>query len=97
MTQRSPARNEGSVNSPARQRRSAALVAFSLLVAAFGIAAPSPAYAEPGYVSLRDALAASETIAIARVVVLPRHAHFGDGSARGLWGLHAGLQQGLKL
>jgi hypothetical protein len=76
MTQRPLARNEGSVIFPARRRQTAArftaaLSALSLLLALFGIAAPSAAYAKPMSTSFQDAIAASETIAIVRLVELP--------------------------
>jgi hypothetical protein len=75
MTQRPLARN-GFVISPARRRHTAArftaaLSALSLLLALFGFAAPSAAYAIPISTSFQDAIAASETIAIVRLVELP--------------------------
>jgi hypothetical protein len=47
------------------------LGAFSVLIAAFAIATPSPARAKPMSTSFQDAIAASETIAIVRLVELP--------------------------
>jgi hypothetical protein len=85
MTRRRPARIKCFASLRARGRPTiafflAAWPAISLLIIAFGIAAPTRVLAEPGYVSLKDALAASETIAIARVVDLPpHHPHFGEG------------------
>jgi hypothetical protein len=68
-------RSEASANSSPRQRRTVAhfvavLVVFSLLIAAFGIVAPSTVYAKPMSTSFQDAIAASETIAIVRLVEL---------------------------
>jgi hypothetical protein len=84
MIQPLPVRNRVFASSPTRQRRpiavfTGALPAISLLVIALGIAAPSPACAEADYVPLLVALADSETIAIARVVELPRGVSFREG------------------
>jgi hypothetical protein len=72
MPQPRPVQNDGSSNSQVRERRTLAhFGAFSGLIIAFGIAASSPVYAKPISTSFQDAIAASETIAIVRLVELP--------------------------
>jgi hypothetical protein len=84
MTRSRPAQNEGCSNSHLRQCRALAHFAavpgvLSLFIAAFAIAASSPAYAKPMSTSFQDAIAASDAIAIVRLVELPPSV---DGNAR---------------
>jgi hypothetical protein len=76
MSQQPLARNENPSNSPAKQhsilaRFTAVLGTFFSLIAVFWIAAPSPVSAGATATSFTDAIAASETIAIVRLVELP--------------------------
>lgn len=75
MSQQPLARNENPSNSPAKQhsplaRFTAVLGTFFSLIAVFWIATLSPAYAKSVSTSFKDAVAASETIAIVRLVEL---------------------------
>jgi hypothetical protein len=75
MTQRPPTRNEPFTSSRARHPAAALFnapsTAILLAITALAIAAASPAYAKPMSTSFQDAIAASETIAIVRLVELP--------------------------
>src|SRR5580704_597271 len=80
MTQRPPTRNELFASSRARHPAAAFFTApataILLAIPALAIVAASPAYAKSGSISFKDAIDFSETIAIVKLVELPKENAF---------------------